>query len=80
MAKTKSVKEKLVTLQNVVLGAMDYLTECLTELDVYEKEGLMTQALLGRKCALVEAMEKLMEWPDAKEFGYTWDVETEFPV
>ena len=80
MDKTKDLAEKYEVLQNVILGAMDYILESLLELNAIEQEQDLTPALYGRKCAFVEAMEKLMEWPDAKEFGYTWNVETEFPV
>ena len=66
--------------EECLLATMDYITENLIELNALENESGLSAELHGRKCGLVEVMERLMEWKDAKKYGYDWDVETEFPV
>ncbi len=66
--------------EGVLLKTMDYITENLGELNTIERAGQLTPELYSRKCALVEILENLMAWSEAKNYGYTWDVETEFPI
>ena len=63
-----------------LLDLMGYVTESLQEIAEEEFEHGQNAVLCARKMALVEVMSKLLEWPDAKKYGYDWKVEDEFPV
>ena len=77
---SENLQRRLDDAEQRLLAVMDYITENLIELNAVENERGLSAELHGRKCALVEVMERLMEWEKAKEYGYDWDVETEFPV
>ncbi len=80
MEESNKPMKKLNEASEIILKTMDYITECLQELNGIEEGGKLTPVLYSRKCAMVEILENLMTWSEAKDYGYSWDVETEFPV
>ena len=80
MEELAQLRKRLNEAEGIMLKTMDYITENLRELNAIEEAGQLTPELYNRKCALVEILENLMTWSEAKNYGYSWDVETEFPV
>ena len=80
MDEKKKLSEKIRETETAILEAIDYIIDCLADLNELEAEERLSPELYGRKCGLVEALEKLMEWRGAKEHGFDLDVEREFPI
>ena len=80
MEETNEILQKYNELKELVLNTMEYIKDGLVDINAIEFERNLSPDLVGRKCAFVEILERLMTWSDAKDRGYDWNVETEFPV
>ena len=80
MKELTRLTKRLNEAEGILLKTMDYITENLNDLNEVEEAGQLTSELYSRKCALVEILENLIAWPEAKNHGYIWNVETEFPI